>query len=99
MIPADLLTATEAAGLSLALDATGALRVRGPSEGLVIWTPAIREAKAALVVLLTPRRLWLISHAGGEVASHSFTPPATEGEVRRWYPQALKVEMETDAQP
>ena len=96
MTPADLLTATQAAGLSLTLDATGALRVRGPSEGLAIWTPAIREAKAALVELLTPRRLWLIRHAGGEVVSASFTPPATLPEVRAWHPGALSIEPEED---
>lgn len=99
MTPADLLTATEAAGLSLALDATGALRVRGPTGGLAEWTPALREHKAALVELLTPRRLWLIRHAGGEVASHSFTPPATLPAVRELYPDALAIEPEASCEP
>lgn len=61
MTPADLLTATQAAGLSLALDAPGA-----------------------------------VIHAIEELPGEPFI---VEGEVRRWYPQALKVEVETDAQP
>lgn len=99
MTPDGLLTATEAAGLSLTLDATGALRVRGPTGGLAEWTPALREHKAALVELLTPRRLWLIRHAGGEVASHSFTPPATLPAVRELYPDALAIEPEASCEP
>ena len=43
------------------------------------------------------RRAWLIRHAGGEVKSHSFTPPATLPEVRAWYPAALAIEPEEDA--
>lgn len=94
MTPADLLTATQAAGLSLALDATGALRVRGPAESLAVWTPAIREAKAALVAMLTPIRLWLIHHPDDGWVSHSFTPAASLEQVRAWYPMALTIAPE-----
>ncbi len=39
-----------------------------------------------------PRRLWLIRHDDGRLVSHSFTPPATDAEVRGWYPGALAIE-------
>lgn len=99
MSPSDLLAATADAGLSLAMDHTGALRVRGPADALAAWAPAIRESKAELVDLLTPRRLWLIRHPDGRLVSHSFTPPATEDELRAWYPQALKIEPEPEPEP
>lgn len=57
--------------------------------------PAPRSLAPALES--EPRRAWLIRHAGGEVASHSFTPPATLPEVRAWYPAALSIEPEEDA--
>jgi hypothetical protein len=44
-------------------------------------------------------RLWLITHADGRLVSHSFTPPATEDELRAWYPQALKIEPEPEPEP
>ena len=43
-----------------------------------------------------PRRLWLIRHADGRCISHSFTPAATESEVRGWYPDAINIELEDD---
>lgn len=39
-------------------------------------------------------RLWLIRHADGSLWSHSFTPPATEEEVRRLHPHALELEVD-----
>ena len=43
----------------------------------------------------TARRLWLVRHDDGAWFSHSFTPTATEAEVRDWYPQAeIKAELE-----
>lgn len=44
-----------------------------------------------------PRRLWLIHHPDGRWVSHSFTPGATEQEVRSWYPEALSIEPEESA--
>ena len=43
-----------------------------------------------------PIRLWLIRHGDGRRVSHSFTPPATERQVRAWYPDSLTVEPEVD---
>ena len=48
------------------------------------------------------RYRWLILHAPGDLRSHSFSPPATAAEIRRWYPDALLIEPEPDpeeAQP
>ncbi len=59
--------------------------------------PANGSLAPALESESEPRRRWLIRHAGGEVASHSFTPPATLPEVRAWYPAALAIEAEEDA--
>lgn len=43
-----------------------------------------------------PRRLWLLRHADGRLVSHSFCPPATEPQVRAWYPEAtIEPEDET----
>jgi len=36
-------------------------------------------------------RIWRIHHADGRWDSHSFTPPATLEEVRRWHPSALEI--------
>ena len=41
-----------------------------------------------------PVRAWLIRHADGSLISHHFIPPATESEIRAWYPQAISVEVE-----
>ncbi len=96
MTPANLLAATRAAGLTLALE-DGALRTRGPGPALRQWAPAIREGKAELLAWLTPRRLWLVHHADGRWLSHAFTPPASREEVAGWYPLALELEPEDDA--
>jgi hypothetical protein len=45
------------------------------------------------------QRAWLIRHADGSLWSHHFIPPATEREVWAWYPRALAVEGEDDADP
>ena len=42
------------------------------------------------------RRLYLIRHADGALASHSFTPGATPAEVRAWYPDATSIEPEDE---
>lgn len=42
------------------------------------------------------RRLWLVIQADGRLVSHSYTPPATEAEVRSWYPEALVIEPAED---
>ena len=48
----------------------------------------------------TARRLWLVRHDDGAWFSHSFTPTATEAEVRDWYPQAeIKAELEEEEEP
>lgn len=39
-------------------------------------------------------RAWLIRHHDGALISHHFIPPATEREVRSWYPGASVVEVE-----
>lgn len=39
-------------------------------------------------------RAWLIRHHDGALISHHFIPPATEREVRAWYPGASTVEVE-----
>jgi len=43
-----------------------------------------------------PLRIWMIRHGDGGLVSHSFTPPATERQVRAWHPDALAVEPEID---
>lgn len=43
-----------------------------------------------------PIRHWVIRHGDGRLVSHSFTPPATESQVRDWYPLALTIEPEVD---
>ena len=84
----------------------------GPREAL---TPEVRELirahKPELIAALSAasdpepepaHRLWLILHAPGDLRSHSFSPPATAAEIRRWYPDALLIEPEPDpeeAQP
>jgi hypothetical protein len=37
------------------------------------------------------RRRWLIVHPDGALCSHTFTPPATQEEVRRWHPDARDI--------
>ena len=64
--------------------ATLRLKGKAPAELLAL----ARTHKAELVEALTPRRLWLIRHADGSLASHSMTPPATLAEVAAWYPDA-----------
>jgi len=96
MNPAELLLATQADDLSLALATDGTIRARGPAEALAQWTPAIREAKAALVELLTPRHRWLIHLPDGWRVSH-FIPPASRAEVAGWYPGALALVPADDA--
>ncbi len=41
-----------------------------------------------------PLRLWVIRHDDGRLVSHSFTPPASERQVRAWYPDSLTIEPE-----
>lgn len=43
-----------------------------------------------------PIRLWAIRHGDGRLVSHSFTPPATERQVRAWYPDSITIEPEVD---
>lgn len=41
-------------------------------------------------------RRWLIIHPDGCLYSHSMTPPATESEVRKMYPDAKVIEREEE---
>lgn len=60
-----------------------------PAEGLTAALRAmIRAAKPDILAYLTARRLWLIHHPDTGWVSHAFTPPASEAEVRAWYPEA-----------
>ena len=95
MTTADLLLAIQEDGLSLELATDGTLRARGPGPAVARWAPAVKEHKAALVELLTPRRRWLI-HLPDGWRDSTFTPPASLAEVRAWYPEALEVEPEED---
>jgi hypothetical protein len=44
-----------------------------------------------------PRWRWLITHAPGDVRSHTFTPEATRGQVRLWHPGAMAIAPEGEA--
>ena len=90
MSPAKILSDLTAAGIRL--EARDGTLTAGPREALTDELRAlIREHKAALLVELDqsiPRRSWLIRHADGAVASHTFSPDATLAQVREWYPGA-----------
>jgi hypothetical protein len=103
MTPADILTQAAAAGLTIILEAPDRLRLRGPSDARERWLPEVRVHKAALLELLTapeapdpdpPCWRWLVTHAPGDVRSHSFCPPATLAQVRTWYPTAMAIAPE-----
>lgn len=97
MTAAELHTQATAEGLTLAL-ANDQISVQGPRRLLARWAPELRQYRDALLAYLraandttaevdSPRRLWLIHHPDTGWVSHSFTPPATEAEVRAWYPE------------
>jgi hypothetical protein len=109
MTAAELITQATADGVIL-VSVDDRLKVTGPSAAVARWAPQLRQFRAELVEAMravrsspppaecvTPSRLWLIRHADGRVVSHSFCPPATETEVRAWYPQAIAIEPEADA--
>ena len=79
-------------------DLTDALRamIRDAKPALLAYLRAAANDTAPVMApeVDTPHRLWLLRHADGRLISHSFTPPATERQVRDWYPQALSIEPE-----
>ena len=111
MTAAELLTQVRDAGIRLDLR-SGQISVKGSTALLATWAPLLRQHRADLVqvlqdlqdsandatetVIARASRLWLIHHADGRMISHSFTPAATETEVRGWYPEALSIEVEDD---
>lgn len=54
MTAAALLASARESGVTVRLDATGTLRVGGPTAALDCWVPQLREVKPALLELLTP---------------------------------------------
>lgn len=83
------LAAAKAEGLALRVDA-GELKVSGPREARMSFLSGLRTHKAEILTLLSrpAARRWLLRHPSSEVASHSFTSPATLAEVLDWYPGA-----------
>ena len=76
-------------GVHLYSDHDGNLKGRGDQGTIAARLPEIRAHKAELIALLTqPRRLWLVVRPDGTATSHSLNPPATLGEMQRWYPGA-----------
>ena len=73
-------------------DLTDALRamIRASKADLLAYLRAAANDTAPVMApeVDTPHRLWLIRHADGRLISHSFCPPATEAEIRPWYPEA-----------
>ncbi len=96
MSPDDLVHLMTAGGFGLRLE--GDRLIIHPADTLTDdLRTLIRDHKEALVGYLSrsqAHRLWLIHHADGRLISHSFTPPATEAQVRSWYPNALIIEPE-----
>jgi hypothetical protein len=96
MTAAAMLERAKVDGVTLALDDSGKLKVRGDEAAVARWLPQVRANKPALVLLLSePHRLWLVTHADGRRVSHSFTPPASRREVEGWYPGAVIEQEDT----
>ncbi len=55
---------------------------------------ASARMQAPATEVARPLRLWVIRHDDGRLVSHSFTPPASERQVRAWYPDSLTIEPE-----
>lgn len=72
----------------------GPFSISRPFADLRLAALARMEAPAPEVDI--PLRIWMIRHGDGGLVSHSFTPPATERQVRAWHPDALAVEPEID---
>ena len=103
MTASELLSQATAEGLTLEL-VDDQIRAQGPRSLLSRWASELRQHREEVIAVLrrgpapdpilapevdTTIRLWLVRHPDGRLVSHSFCPPASEAEVRAWYPQAL----------
>lgn len=91
MNPATLIEQARAAGVSLALSATGSIKATGEAEALRHWLPIIRDHKAALIAQFLqhgPARAWLIHFANDAAIELHYATPTTRAEVLAAYKDA-----------
>lgn len=62
-----------------------------PSPGTFVTFGTPPQGPLSNFAAPAARRRWLIVHPDGALCSHTFTPPATQEEVRRWHPDARDI--------
>ncbi len=101
MAPAALVAHLTAAGFGIRW--AGDRLLVSPADQLTDELRAlIREHRPALSDYLqqppaSAHRLWIVHHGDGRWVSHSLTPDASREEVAAWYPLALSIEPEEQA--